>query len=323
MSKRMLTGLLVSLFTLLALGFEWLHHHVWPGIPVPGLPLWLAGCLPSLFLALALSSAWRVLLPQSQSLWIPATLLVLGEILQAFSWPAAATFDPLDVLAILLATLLVSRLPLQRLACSHQRWSLLLLPALLGSQLACYTEPTPCVDDDKNCSTPIFLTYNDIRAEIVPEYGNTAALQIPGKLYQMDNWLGVVDQYRGLHIFDVTDKQNPLRVVYLPIPGITDLSVKNDYLYINAYVDLVTISLADLRNGTFDVDSVHRLLNSLAYTTPEYFYDNAYFTTTDKHKIDSTGYFLIGYVDPWGDTWLYGQRHDSHLEVVETAEVLP
>jgi hypothetical protein len=68
---------------------------------------------------------------------------------------------------------------------------------------------------------------------------------------------------------------------------------------------------------------VHRLLNSLAYTTPEYFYDNAYFTTTDEHKIDSTGYFLIGYIDPWGDTWLYGQPQESHQEVVETAEVLP
>lgn len=306
MRKDIPVGVWLTVVAALAVMTELLHHRLLPDSLV-AMAASLPGFLPSLLLTLLLLGLWRALaLP---ALWLPALLLLAGEGLQATGWIAGAVFDPLDLAAIGVGSLLMAWVPLRpwRLQVGHKP-ALLVLPLLVVSQLACYTQPEPCIDDGENCSTPIFLTLDEIRAEIVPEYGNTATLLHSGKLYQLDNWLAVVDTWRGLHIFDVTDSQNPIRVVYLPIPGITDLEVKNNYLYVNAFVDLVTISLTDLQTGSFSAASVQRLPWVLKWQTPESFYEDGYFTDADMNRIryyDS--YFMIGFVDPNGTTWLYGE----------------
>jgi hypothetical protein len=72
-------------------------------------------------------------------------------------------------------------------------------------------------------------------------------------IYQ--EYLLVVDKYRGIHIFDNSDQQNSMRVAFLPIPGTTEISIQNGYLYTNSFMDLVSVNLQDIVDAIYTSDS--------------------------------------------------------------------
>ena len=111
-------------------------------------------------------------------------------------------------------------------------------------------DPTPV--------TPITLTWEELRADIHPVYGNETALTRPGKIYKKDNYLYIVDQYRGFHIFDLSDESSPIQIVFIPIIGALDISINNDHAYINSFNDLVTIDVTSVLDSSFDQSKVSR-----------------------------------------------------------------
>jgi hypothetical protein len=315
---RHLGGLLVLTLMLVLLVEAGRHGH-WLGSDNG-----FAASAPSFVWLLFMGVLWCCFFPRNvqqrwPSGWIALLLVGLtAEVLQAYGWPASATFDPLDLLALLLAymTLLAAR-SLGWMASAppfpfDTRLAVLPVSLLaLGSQLACTLDDNPCNSDDSSqCSTAIVLTREEWRVAIEPEYGNNATLQISGKIYQLEHWLAVIDSYRGIHIFDVSDNQNPMRQVYLPIAGVTDVSIKDDVLYANAFTDLVAIDLEALESGTFTSAGVIRNLDVFRFITPDSFWQNAWFSAADERiaKGYDTDKILIGYIDPDGHTWLYGEQ---------------
>jgi hypothetical protein len=62
-----------------------------------------------------------------------------------------------------------------------------------------------------------------------------------GKIYVKDHFTFINDTNRGFHIYNYSDATNPLAIAFIKIPGATDLAMRDNVLYINQAVDLVTL----------------------------------------------------------------------------------
>lgn len=76
------------------------------------------------------------------------------------------------------------------------------------------------------------------------------------KIYIIGDYIFINDKRKGFHIFDNTDPKNPIKKKFLNAPGTTDISIRNNVLYINQATDLVVLSI-DFNN--FSVTQHKRL----------------------------------------------------------------
>lgn len=95
-------------------------------------------------------------------------------------------------------------------------------------------------------NTPIYMSYDELRDAVA--FISPREMVKPGRIYFKGDTLFVVENYAGIHIFRVNDPANPERTGFLTIPGCTDLSVRNNILYANSYVDLVALDISTLSN---------------------------------------------------------------------------
>lgn len=108
---------------------------------------------------------------------------------------------------------------------------------------------TGCLEDECQSTIeyfvydPIILGREDFRTDITA----TTARELcqPSGFYVYGDYLLVVEYNDGLHILDNSDPSAPRTVSYLPVGGAVGLAVRNDILYINNYVDLLTFDLQD------------------------------------------------------------------------------
>lgn len=63
----------------------------------------------------------------------------------------------------------------------------------------------------------------------------------PGKIYIKDQLMFISDTNKGFGVYDYSDPANPLPIGYIKIPGATDIAVRNNNIYINQAVDLVSL----------------------------------------------------------------------------------
>lgn len=241
----------------------------------------------------------------------------------------AGTFDPVDVLAIIIggvvcqvAFKLLPSMPEASLpdqARSNSDTLAIIAVFLTGyiSSVGCSLDE--CDNNTKNCVTPVTLSWDAMRTDITPIYGNERALVRPGKVHVKAPYLFVIDTYRGLHVFDQTDPQNPIRLVYLPIIGITDISLNGDVAYVNNFTDLLSIPLENLFNGTLISSDISRLEH--AFTSPPYtqFIPSPIQLEGEHDKYDdylrtfSSGLdwpekgIIIGFYDVHGEPILFGE----------------
>lgn len=87
------------------------------------------------------------------------------------------------------------------------------------------------------------------------EWRNTAFKLLPygapaetGKIYLYNDWLLVVEPYVGVHFYDNQNESNPVSVGVIPVLGCTDISVRNNVLYVNSLTDLVAIGISDIQH---------------------------------------------------------------------------
>jgi len=62
-----------------------------------------------------------------------------------------------------------------------------------------------------------------------------------GKIYIKDNLMFINEENKGFHVYDYTNPENPLRIGFIQILGATDLAIRDNTIYINQAVDLVTL----------------------------------------------------------------------------------
>lgn len=266
---------------------------------------------------------------------IPLAWLSIGIALEVLQYGSShflqkGTFDWLDISALLIGYAFSSFI-FHKHQTSTNNTHLsrkLLLPLIsfgIASSIGSADISEDCHDDfdKKKCVVPVTLTWEALRADIQPEYGNSATLVRPGKIYSK-GYLYIVDQYRGIHIFDQTDPQNPTRIVFIPVIGALEISIEGSTLYTNSFTDLVAINLDHVFDATFNNESFNRTLDLFQLPgnfdfLPEnknvdgikykdflspYYYNN--YTVTYYSEGPQQGFF-IGYIDDSGKEVLFGE----------------
>jgi len=92
---------------------------------------------------------------------------------------------------------------------------------------------------------PIFMQRSELEKSIKIE--SPRKIQNPGKIYIKDNLIFISEQYCGIHVIDNANPENPVKKAFIQIDGCVDLAMKDQILYADNAVDLVSLRLkADL-----------------------------------------------------------------------------
>ena len=126
--------------------------------------------------------------------------------------------------------------------------------------------------EDKRLQTylanvPQYLSYEDLRSSF--EVTGEHALEKPGKIYFQDNFMYINEYQKGIHVVDLSDPANPAIKAFINIPGNVDLSIRNDVLYAESFVDLVLIDVSDPAQPVF----IKRIEDLFEYVIPPYNFD--------------------------------------------------
>ncbi|PPK86095.1 hypothetical protein CLV84_3012 [Neolewinella xylanilytica] len=126
-----------------------------------------------------------------------------------------------------------------------------ILPLLILSAVL-----TGCLEDECNETLtytawhPVVISAQEWRTD---EFSLTSPDQVcdPSGFYVYGDILFVLDRSKGLHIIDNADNANPRPLHFLHIPGGEGISVRNDMLYVNQYVDLLAFDISDPTEPVF------------------------------------------------------------------------
>lgn len=113
-------------------------------------------------------------------------------------------------------------------------------------------------------NSPIYMSYENLRLAI--KQSAATDLVNPGKIYFKDQFIFIVEEMKGIHVFDNTNPANPVNQTYIEVPGNADIAIKGNILYADSYIDLVAIDISDLAS----IKEVGRVQKVLPYTIPPY-----------------------------------------------------
>jgi hypothetical protein len=110
--------------------------------------------------------------------------------------------------------------------------------------------------------SPVYLSYTDLRAAVKTEVNTD--LKNPGKIYFKDNFIFIVEELKGIHVYDNSNPSSPVQKAFVNIPGVVDISMSGFYMYADSYIDLVVLNMSDINNIT----EVGRVKDIFQYTIP-------------------------------------------------------
>jgi len=67
----------------------------------------------------------------------------------------------------------------------------------------------------------------------------------PGKIYVKDNLIFQNDNGYGIHVIDKTDPSSLKKIGFIYLMGNVEMSIRGNYLYANAYSDLVVLDISN------------------------------------------------------------------------------
>jgi len=140
--------------------------------------------------------------------------------------------------------------------------------------------------EDPICKDLNYMTFEEFREkgiEILP----SQEIKKAGKIYVYNNILLIAEKNHGIHVIDNHDKKNPQPKAFLDVPGNLDMAVKEGYLYIDSYMDLVVININDLNN----IKEVNRAKDTFTYDANQNFNGRYY---SDSCNFDITKGLLVG-----------------------------
>ncbi|MEI6048369.1 MAG: hypothetical protein WCS03_05685 [Bacteroidota bacterium] len=111
-------------------------------------------------------------------------------------------------------------------------------------------------------NAPVYITYDDLRESVVAE--QNVELKNPGKIYFKDNYIFIIEELKGIHVFDNNNPSAPVKKTFIKVPGVVDMAIAGNTLYADSFVDLVAIDVQDVEN----IHEVGRVLDILPYTIP-------------------------------------------------------
>ena len=113
-------------------------------------------------------------------------------------------------------------------------------------------------------NAPVYMSYTDLRSAV--KMTVSRELNNPGKIYFKDNYIFINEKMKGVHVFDVSDPTNPQNKGFIEIPGNVDIAIKDNTLYADSYVDLVSIDISNFSG----IKEIGRIQKVLPYTLPIY-----------------------------------------------------
>jgi len=116
-------------------------------------------------------------------------------------------------------------------------------------------------------------------------------LKQAGRIFLHSSLLMISEPFQGIHVFDNTDPSAPVAVAFLKIPGNTDIAVKDDYLYADSAIDLLSIKF----DGT-NAALVGRVEGVLVPRTPSEFSDERFYVSPEQiDECKDAGGAVVGY----------------------------
>jgi hypothetical protein len=113
-------------------------------------------------------------------------------------------------------------------------------------------------------NSPVYLSYSDLRSAV--KMSASRELNNPGKIYFKDQYLFINEKMKGVHVYDVSDPANPQNKGFIEIPGNIDIAIKDNVLYADSYIDLVSIDVSSFSA----IKEVGRVEKVFPYTLPVY-----------------------------------------------------
>jgi hypothetical protein len=117
---------------------------------------------------------------------------------------------------------------------------------LITSLSACNNwESVPNFDvDEVEGYRPIYATESEQEVKTV----SVREIENPGKIYVINEFLLVVDQLKGIHVFNNENPENPQKVGFIQITGTNDVAVRDNILYADQATDLLAIDISNPEN---------------------------------------------------------------------------
>lgn len=126
---------------------------------------------------------------------------------------------------------------------------------------------TACTDkvfETFTANAPVYLSYTDLRSAV--KMSTTREMNNPGKIYFKDQYIFINEKMKGVHVYDVSDPKSPQNKGFIEIPGNVDMAIKDNILYADSYVDLVSIDVSSFAA----IKEVGRVQKVFPYTLPKY-----------------------------------------------------
>jgi hypothetical protein len=130
---------------------------------------------------------------------------------------------------------------------------------------------------------PEYLSYADLRAAVKTNVDTD--IKNPGKIYFKDNFIFIVEELKGIHVYDNSNPSSPVQKTFINLPGVVDISMSGFYMYADSYVDLVVLDLSNINNIT----ESGRVKDVFPYTIP------SHKTDYPVTNIDQTKGVVIGW----------------------------
>ena len=111
-------------------------------------------------------------------------------------------------------------------------------------------------------NAPVYITYTELRVAVAEE--TNVDLKNPGKIYFKDDYIFIIEELKGIHVFDNSNPAAPVKKVFIKVPGVVDMAISGNILYADSFVDLVVLDVQDIEN----IHEVGRVKDILPYTVP-------------------------------------------------------
>lgn len=86
---------------------------------------------------------------------------------------------------------------------------------------------------------PVFMLRSELEKNVKLE--EPKSIQDPGKIYIKDHLIFINEKYRGIHVIDNSNPENPSNLVFISVDGCIDIAVKDNILYADNAVDLIAV----------------------------------------------------------------------------------
>ncbi|MEO1032850.1 MAG: hypothetical protein AAFX55_15680 [Bacteroidota bacterium] len=127
----------------------------------------------------------------------------------------------------------------------HKSLPFILVVALCLQLINCNNDDDSIgITDPVAVTVPVIKSKSEIRNDISIE--SAQPTNSDGKIYVYNDLLFYIAQNSGIHIFDNQNPESPQNLSFIKLEGVNDISIKNNILYADNFMDLVVFDINNL-----------------------------------------------------------------------------